>query len=612
MASSASSEWVRVEPDAFDEEELLGWSDEADDEDDGNELPRKPPTKIEAENALEELLVGMHLRGEMTAKLVCTICFWCKYAGVGGLVAKLALRPNAPSGHFSRKLKATLMLDKIDKRLMRIDVPGHDRHNPGRVVHEVACVPPHEVLNAEYARHPEVGNSFAEAKAQGELPPSYFEHPIAQATAHQALPVSLYLDGVPFAKNDAVLGIWAYFAHSSKRHLLLALRKSRICRCGCKGWCSLSAVFRWLGWSIVALAVGVFPAQRHDQRDWDGEHDVERASVAGLPMAMVGAITAIKGDWLEYCTSLGSPTWQSRLHPCLYCHAKQSTLDADSSLSPINFPWPTKGHDDYEAACHRCELPRSLDRQQHAEVLAALRYDKRPQGSRGRALSCNVPSCELLMGDRLEPSDELPNVGDFDSIRIFPARVIFWRPSNETSVRHRNPLFNPTVGVVVDLLVVDPLHAVNLGVLKQLCIDVVWEMILSDVYRIRGKRGSQREFLEYIVGMLRNDLFSWYRKKGRVHTNMTRLQDLTLKMLGTPTKRHFQAKAAESKWFLMFLDDFLVKHSGKLERGDLWQRATSLMVDFVQSLQNAPRVLRAGQIQDLRRGARVWERLKLK
>ena len=108
------------------------------------------------------------------------------------------------------------------------------------------------------------------------------------------------------------------------------------------------------------------------------------------------------------------------------------------------------------------------------------------------------------------------------------------------------------------------------------------------------------EYLPQAVAMLRHNLFAWYRRKRNAFPNMTRMQDLTLGMLGSNAKRSLRAKAAETKYFLKFLQDLLVTHAARLVRGDLWKAAVDHMVHFVDAMQLHTYVVEAHQLQDTR------------
>ena len=71
----------------------------------------------------------------------------------------------------------------------------------------------------------------------------------------------------------------------------------------------------------------------------------------------------------------------------------------------------------------------------------------------------------LKVGDRLEPSINCPDIGlGFDACRSYPFRVTFWREELQSWAYHRNPLWEPTLGLTVDrVMMVDFLHTVGLG-----------------------------------------------------------------------------------------------------------------------------------------------------
>lgn len=59
---------------------------------------------------------------------------------------------------------------------------------------------------------------------------------------------------------------------------------------------------------------------------------------------------------------------------------------------------------------------------QHNQVRNVLFYDKRSGGSRGRALVEGIPTLGVAKGDRLEPSELLPDIALFDAISNFHRR----------------------------------------------------------------------------------------------------------------------------------------------------------------------------------------------
>ena len=180
----------------------------------------EPPTKKEAEEGLAEFLITKKLLGKMSAKDACTIAYWCKHAGVGGLVAKIALKPNSASGHFERKFNSALGLTKIDAKAMSLRIPGLSPATMGRVCHTIPFIPPHEALHAEMVSTPGLAAKLKRLVDLQALPRSYMDHPVARASRHSAMPLALYLDGVPYTKNDGLLGFWVYNVLTGVRQYL--------------------------------------------------------------------------------------------------------------------------------------------------------------------------------------------------------------------------------------------------------------------------------------------------------------------------------------------------------------------------------------------------------
>eukprot|EP00969_Alexandrium_andersonii_P050824 2233455-Alexandrium_andersonii.AAC.1 len=64
-----------------------------------------------------------------------------------------------------------------------------------------------------------------------------------------------------------------------------------------------------------------------------------------------------------------------------------------------------------------------------------------------------------------------------------PCQVLFWRPSRETLVRHRCPLWDATIGLTPSrVLAVDMLHTYYLGSLQVWGACAIWALLLSGVW----------------------------------------------------------------------------------------------------------------------------------
>jgi hypothetical protein len=204
---------------------------------------------------------------------------------------------------------------------------------------------------------------------------------------------------------------------------------------------------------------------------------------------------------------------------------------------------------------------------------ASLRWDKRKDGSHGRALTIDFPALGLPAGDRLEPCRALMDVGKFEDVDQFPFTCTFWRPSAETRVRHRNPLMDGSIGVSHDATCPDKLHCLYLGPMFEWNHQVIWVMIEADVYSVANGRDKE-ERNQLSVQMLRAELMAWYKLQRRTSAKpLSEFGDLTLNMLNTKASCTMTAHAVETRHLMPFLLLSLEKYkvrigevvSGKLQ-----------------------------------------------
>ena len=99
---------------------------------------------------------------------------------------------------------------------------------------------PHEKLDQEVKDNPQIVEDLRGMLATRSFPPAYYQNDVVKAHAGRpVLPCALYLDGAPFSKRDGLVGLVVYNLVSMKRHLVAIYRRSNLCKCGCRGWCSL-------------------------------------------------------------------------------------------------------------------------------------------------------------------------------------------------------------------------------------------------------------------------------------------------------------------------------------------------------------------------------------
>jgi len=527
------------------------WYESSSDDSDGE------CTAAEAAARLLDFVLNMHQTGALSAKTACVIFWWAGKAGLDS-VRRWGFRPDAPSGHFQRHLDSMLGAMAARKDRYQIQIPSYQKHHRGRVSRRTPVQIPHEALDLEARSDPLFIDTLTRAIDEHELPPLYNT---CAGDGPLASPVAIYVDGAQFLNRDSMIGFWVYNILSGARSVCVTLRRSWFCRCGCRGWCTVWAALDFLRWSFEHARRGEYPNVGYHDEAFTGA----RGIAAGTAMAVRFVLQYIKGDWSEFAHTFGLPNWKTSLSPCAWClttTAEWLTLDDISDRVDALSPWPTFTSDDYEDACSVCEINVVIGgREAHNICIANLHYDKRKDGSRGRALKNEIPALALEKGDRLEPSSSLPDVAMFEAKRSYPFTVTFWRRSRETACRHRNPLLL-VPGVGPELLVIDVLHCICLGIAQSYLAAVIWLLITSNVWKIHASTTID-SFEENAVLRLHHDIMDFYATRRPIKHRVegtTELQDLTMSMLGKRDDKIFKAKGAETKSLIPFAIMMLERH----------------------------------------------------
>ena len=221
----------------------------------------------------------------------------------------------------------------------------------------------------------------------------------------------------------------------------------------------------------------------------------------------------------------------------------------------------------------------------------------------------------LFRGDRLEPNPLLPDIADFDDIETFPCTALFWRAKAETISKHRNPLLLClALGIGLHSIVADVLHCLNLGMFKDFCTNLCWEVMIGNAFSAPTHFGKEL-ICEHNCRQLKQRLLAFYKYVGASHE--TRMQDLTVAMLGTDRHRSLKAKGAETKSFLHFFVSFLRAEgdSIQLNRPDVWRACGDALLGMVTCTKDQPWELPDAARQVLyehyMRMRRLWEQLGL-
>ena len=225
--------------------------------------------EIESSAELAQMIIDLKRSHHISAKQACVLAWWASRVGGCGLVASLACHPTTQSGHFSRHFDRVTGLAALQAEAPKyhLELPGHRRCDASRSLELVPVLPPHEAISAEvnYDGVEHMQQLLAQAIADNKLPPAYFENDIVKENpAGTVLPIILYVDAVPFSRTDAAIGFFIYNLLTLQRSLSVVLRKTELCQCGCRGWCTFYIVFSMLHWSFRALRKGEQPTSRHD------------------------------------------------------------------------------------------------------------------------------------------------------------------------------------------------------------------------------------------------------------------------------------------------------------------------------------------------------------
>ena len=560
----------------------------SDDDSMASEKPADPAQE------LVDYLIDQHNSGALSAKQVCIISYWAGQAGVDA-AKPLGLPPwTKGSGDFKR-----LLDKKVPSKgpsTYRLAAPCYSRKEGTRAPKNLAVLLPHEMLQVEMQHE-----DMEALQSQWQAPPNFQEHPVVKKAAETGvgpvIPISLFIDGVAYAKRDSLLCVTVQNLWTGHRFVICALRKRILCKCGCKGWDTLHAMFLWLRWALNVLATGCHPERRHDGDPWEADVDVQRLAAAGQRLPFLAAVAQLRADWAEIAHTMAVPQWSSHSQPCFLCRATDET--AKVRLAECDFQsmvWELKTGESYEAACSACEIwVDPLSKEDGLQLRELLEADHRPDGARGFALQKAFPKLMLKKGDRLEPTADL-----WDTQQFFegdpPSRVLFWRRAAETATLRRNPLFCKELGLDLSSVVaLDAMHTLCLGVHQQLVLEALWSLIDGWVLPAEPT-GSTRPKLNKVtrhernMGILRGEYKQWLQqmKKDQPNVVLTAVGDLTLDLLGKFTAPVLRTKAHETLTLLRWLADLLPKYQDGMQQGHHWAGAAQSLVRMWALMDEAP------------------------
>ena len=519
-------------------EEALGqrdWERDVQDVAGGSDSEREEDydacTPQEAGEELRNFLVELKIQGALTAKQSCVLAWWRQKAGAMGEF-KIAYPPDKQAGAYSRHFDCVTKHDGLDDSGFYIikDVPVHRRADASMTGKDVVAFSPLDAVAEEFAGNEHMDFELAKRIADDQLPPCYYETP-AYKNGKTPFPCALYVDGVAFTRTDKIIGFWLENLITHVRTLMVALRHSTMCRCGCRGYCAIHPIMMFLHWAFASLDQGVNPLERHDHISWLLGSDDARAGLAGAALGFTAVALFLKCDMMEFVTTFGFPSWAANAYPCPLCWRTKKDWQTIAGISLHSLPWLEKDWGNYEASRSRCEIWVDVPANLFKRTRGLLLYDKRRDGNRGRCLAKDMPELGLCKGDRLEPSPSLMNCSAIDKMEPDgPARLLFWRRAFETMARRRCALFDPTIGLTPQLtLAPDWLHALSLGVFKFILAFLFRMMLERDVLRFGGTDKS--DMAQRYASFLKAFLSQWYKHEEEQGRSPTKTQQLTAEML---------------------------------------------------------------------------------
>ena len=262
-------------------------------------------------------------------------------------------------------------------------------------------------------------------------------------------------------------------------------------------------------WSFHHGVAGLYPTHSHTSAPFT---DPARRDKGGKALGVYLACCHLRGDWLAYVELAGMRGHGHNTFPCPCCNVRK----ADMFNSDGNFSLGRLGATPYTQAEYDADVPRqtrviTIDSlAKRSLIFRNLKYQsKKPHF--GRVLANNLPELGLCVGDRLEPSEELRDIAQFE-ITVPPFVVRFFRLGFGDRLTNVSPLLR-IPGINVGSYAVDILHAWHLGGLP-VCISAsLWMLIKSGIYAPAIPGMHTEDLHKLSIVNLRGKLWGYYKRR---------------------------------------------------------------------------------------------------
>ena len=489
---------------------------------------------------LRAYLLREYQLGRMDGVQLTTIAYHATRAGGQG-VSDLALEPG--NRHAADHIRGVLGA-RVTTAFFVATVPMQCKTTESRKHMDFPLNLPHEEFAACFAESPE---QFT-VDADSDLPDRFYTHPVYSRHLHKTCPLGFFSDGVPFTKRDTMIAFYWSSLQSPRRHLICAIRKSDLCKCGCKGLCTIGAVQRVIAWSFTVIQSGVWPDNDHMGRPLLLNGEEARAAKAGLPLAdgYVGALIEMRADLEEYCAAMGFKRWSVKQTPCWCCTATVRQM--------YNFPAHIEGSPWHAAArtseTYAADLAGAMYEVEVAsdgelsEILAKLKFDQRKEGYGGKCLTEAIRG--VPKGARLMEYGPVIDLHQLDNIPT-PCTLSFFDTRGNSAINYVCPLFT-IEGFGVESLTLDVMHVLDLGVCQWM-IGRIFRLFMSKNFAMCDATHAYVQDNENLKH-LRRRMWAFYKKNPADGNTMSTINKLTFKMLGKKQLPKLNCKAAEARHIL--------------------------------------------------------------
>ena len=239
-------------------------------------------SEIAMGDKLLEFLERKVLSGQLTAVDMCVVAHYVTGSGGKGL-EDFDMDPATAEKHASEHCE--LILGKKFKKtnLRNLEVPAYTKKGCMRTKMNIAVRLPSVILAEKY----DDLNHVEPAGADPSILSIYGSHPVVKKGLEtgihwsRILALALYWDGVKYTSRDSFVGIFMTDYRTMEPALLALWRKSDVCNCGCRGWCTIFPI-------LLEIAL-----------------DIKESELVGFLMACF----MTKGDWPAYTEFAAVRQW---------------------------------------------------------------------------------------------------------------------------------------------------------------------------------------------------------------------------------------------------------------------------------------------------------------